>query len=255
MDYSKVKIVVTDLDGTLALSKAPMDDEMSKIICGLLSIKAIAVVGGGFYSQFQKQFVGALKCPAEKLSRLYLFPTNATAFYKFLGSEWQKVYSEDLSEEQKRLIYSAFPKALELAGFKNPEKLFGNQLEDRGTQITFSALGQEASLELKSAWDPDQKKRMAIKQQLDKLLNGFEIRLGGTTSIDITKAGIDKAYAISKITEIFGYSKQEMVFIGDALYEGGNDYAVKLAGVESISTSGPEETKSLLRGIISSSQP
>ena len=46
-----------------------------------------------------------------------------------------------------------------------------------------------------------------------------------------------------------------MVFIGDALYVGGNDYAVKLAGVESISTSGPEETKSLLRGIINSSQP
>ncbi len=255
MDYHKVKIVVTDLDGTLAPSKAPMDDEMSKIICGLLSTKAMAVVGGGFYSQFQKQLIGALKCPAENLSMLYLFPTNATAFYKFSGSEWQKVYSEDLSEEQKRLVYSAFPKALELAGFKNPEKLYGNQLEDRGTQITFSALGQEAPLELKSAWDPDQKKRMAIKQQLDKLLNGFEIRLGGTTSIDITKAGIDKAYAISKITEIFGYSKQEMVFIGDALYEGGNDYAVKLAGVESILTSGPEETKSLLRGIIRSSQP
>lgn len=255
MDYSKIKIVVTDLDGTLAPSKAAMDDDMAEIICRLLSLKDMAVVGGGFYSQFQKQLIGSLKCPAEKLGRLYLFPTNATAFYRFGDQGWYKVYSEDLSEEQKRLIYSAFPKALELAGFKNPEKLFGNQLEDRGTQITFSALGQEAPLGLKSAWDPDQKKRMAIKQQLDKLLNGFEIRLGGTTSIDITKAGIDKAYAISKITEIFGYLKQEMVFIGDALYVGGNDYAVKLAGVESISTSGPEETKSLLRGIINSSQP
>ena len=255
MDYLKIKIVVTDLDGTLAPSKAAMDDDMAEIICRLLSLKDMAVVGGGFYSQFQKQLIGSLKCPAEKLGRLYLFPTNATAFYRFGDQGWYKVYSEDLSEEQKRLIYSAFPKAIELAGFKNPEKLFGNQLEDRGTQITFSALGQEAPLELKSAWDPDQKKRMAIKQQLDKLLNGFEIRLGGTTSIDITKAGIDKAYAISKITEIFGYSKQEMVFIGDALYVGGNDYAVKLAGVESISTSGPEETKSLLRGIINSSQP
>ena len=255
MEYSKIKIVVTDLDGTLAPSKAAMDDEMSEIICELLSSKDMAVVGGGFYSQFQKQLIGSLKCPSEKLHRLYLFPTNATAFYRFGEQGWYKVYSEDLSEEQKKLVYSAFPKALELVGFKNPEKLYGSQLEDRGTQITFSALGQEAPLELKSAWDPDQKKRKAIKEQLDKLLNGFEIRLGGTTSIDITKTGIDKAYAIRKITEIFGYSKQEMVFIGDALYEGGNDYAVKLAGVESIQTSGPEETKSLLMRIMRTSKP
>ncbi|MCL4388041.1 HAD-IIB family hydrolase [Candidatus Marsarchaeota archaeon] len=250
MDYLKIKIVVTDLDGTLAPSKAAMDDEMSEIICELLSSKDMAVVGGGFYSQFQKQLIGSLKCPAEKLGRLYLFPTNATAFYRFGEQGWYKVYSEDLSEEQKKLVYSAFPKALELAGFKNPEKLYGSQLEDRGTQITFSALGQEAPLELKSAWDPNQQKRIAIKIQLDKLLNGFEIRLGGTTSIDITRAGIDKAYAIRKITEIFGYSKSEMIFIGDALYDGGNDYAVKLAGVESLATSGPEETKSILKSII-----
>ncbi len=254
MDRSKIKIVITDLDGTLSPSKAAIDGEMSEIICKLISAKDMAVVGGGFYSQFQKQLIGSLKCPAEKLLRLYLFPTNATAFYRFGESGWYKVYSEDLSEEQKKLVYSAFPKALELAGFKNPEKVYGSQLEDRGTQITFSALGQEAPLELKSEWDSDQKKRTAIKLQLDKLLRGFEIRLGGTTSIDITKAGIDKAYAISKITEIFGYSKDEMLFIGDALYEGGNDYAVKRAGVESIATSGPEETKAILRDISGASE-
>ncbi|MDE1855743.1 MAG: HAD-IIB family hydrolase [Candidatus Micrarchaeota archaeon] len=254
MDYRAKKIVIADLDGTLAPSKSRMDSEMSSLIVELLEYKDFAVISGGRFEQFQKQFVSGLENRPERFSRLYLLPTCATAFYKFEEGEWQKVYSEDLSSEQKVRIMQAFETALRQAGYQKPEKVYGQILEDRGTQITFSANGQEAPLELKTAWDPDQKKRLLIKSYLDKLLPEFEIRVGGTNSIDVTKKGIDKAYGIRKIESYFGYKIGEMLFLGDALFDGGNDYPVKQVGVDSIQVSGPEDTKKILRDIIAVSK-
>ncbi|MGI0141733.1 MAG: HAD-IIB family hydrolase [Candidatus Micrarchaeales archaeon] len=253
-DYRAKKIVIADLDGTLAPSKGKMDGEMSGLIVELLQYKDFAVISGGRFEQFQKQFVSGLEYKPKRFSRLYLLPTCATAFYRFEEGRWNKVYSEDLEEGQKIRIINAFETALDRAEYSKPEKVYGQVLEDRGTQITFSANGQEAPLELKTKWDPDQKKRLLIKSYLDKLIPEFEVRVGGTNSIDVTKRGIDKAYGIRKIETYFGYKIEEMLFVGDALFEGGNDYPVKAIGVESISVSDPEETKKVLKQIISASK-
>jgi phosphomannomutase len=45
-------------------------------------------------------------------------------------------------------------KAIGLSDFK-PEMVWGELIEDRGSQITFSAIGQQAPLEEKKRWDPD----------------------------------------------------------------------------------------------------
>jgi len=76
------------------------------------------------------------------------------------------------------------------------------------------------------------------------------VRLGGTTSIDVTKPGIDKAYGIGKLRVLLGISLEEMLFVGDALFVGGNDYPVKEAGVVSIAVRGPGETKPVTSAII-----
>lgn len=252
--YSDKKIIIADLDGTLSLSKAQMDPEMSEIISELLGYKDFAVISGGGYPQFQKQFVSGLTCPAERLSRLYLFPTCATAFYRFVDGKWSPVYAETLSAYEKAKIMGAFDTALRRAGFQTPERLYGVLLEDRGTQITFSAYGSTAPLELKSAWDPDRTKRSAIRGYLMALLPEFEVAVAGTTSIDVTRKGIDKAYGVRKIKEILGYPYEQMLFLGDMLMEGGNDYPVKREGVDCISVSGPEEAKLVLKRIINESK-
>jgi phosphomannomutase len=136
-------------------------------------------------------------------------------------------------------------KAITDSGFK-PEQTWGELIEDRGSQITFSALGQEAPVDVKKVWDPDFEKRKKIKAILDPFLPDFTVRLGGATSIDITKPGIDKAYGIEKIVDILGVPKDEMLFVGDALFPGGNDYPVKESGVDSIMTRDPEETKRII---------
>ena len=124
------------------------------------------------------------------------------------------------------------------------------EIEDRGSQITFSALGQEAPNEEKEKWDPDFTKRKKIKTILDTLIPGFSVRLGGETSIDITKPGIDKAYGIRKLRDTLGIAINEMIFVGDALFPGGNDYPAEEAGVISIRVKNPTETKRVIETII-----
>jgi hypothetical protein len=130
------------------------------------------------------------------------------------------------------------------------QKTWGDVIEDRGSQITFSALGQQAPLPEKKQWDPDFNKRKKLKAIIDKLIPEFSVRLGGTTSVDITKPGIDKAYGIRKLRDNLGIGLDEMIFIGDALFPGGNDYPAKEAGVLSIQVSAIDETKRVIEAIV-----
>jgi HAD superfamily hydrolase (TIGR01484 family) len=130
------------------------------------------------------------------------------------------------------------------------EKTWGDTIEDRGSQITYSALGQQAPLEQKEKWDGDFAKRKKIKVILDTLIPEFSVRIGGATSIDVTKPGIDKAYGIGKLRDTLGISIKEMIYVGDALFVGGNDYPAKQAGVISIPVRGPDETRRVIEAII-----
>jgi len=205
------------------------------------------VISGGDWPQFEKQVLSNLPHD-EYLKNLSLLPTCGTKYYQYTG-EWKKIYSEDFTSDEKGKIISSLEKAIEATGCK-VEKVWGETIEDRGSQITFSALGQEAPIEAKKKWDPDFTKRKKIKALLDKLIPEFSVRLGGTTSVDVTKPGIDKAYGIRKLRDILGITIQEMIFIGDALFPGGNDYPAKEAGVLSIRVRDPNETKRVIEAIV-----
>jgi HAD superfamily hydrolase (TIGR01484 family) len=241
------KLIVFDLDGTLAESKSSLDAEMAALLHDLLAIVKVAVISGGDWPQFDKQLLSNLPHD-ERLVNLSLLPTCGTKFFQYKGN-WKKIYSEDFTADEKEKIVGSLEKALGLAGFK-VEKVWGEVIEDRGSQITFSALGQQAPLGEKDKWDPDFTKRKKIKAILDTFIPEFSVRMGGATSIDVTKLGIDKAYGIGKLRDILGISLEEMIFIGDALFVGGNDYPVEEAGVVSIPVRGPNETKPVTEAII-----
>jgi HAD superfamily hydrolase (TIGR01484 family) len=195
------KLIVFDLDGTLAESKASLDAEMASLLSTLLGIVKVAVISGGDWPQFEKQVLSNLPHD-EHLKNLSLLPTCGTKFYQYAG-DWKKIYSEDFTAAEKKKIISSLKKAIELSGFK-VEKTWGEQIEDRGSQITFSALGQQAPIEAKKEWDPEFTKRRKIKDLLDKLIPEFSVRLGGTTSVDVTKPGIEKGYGIRRLQDILG---------------------------------------------------
>ena len=241
------KLVVFDLDGTLAESKSALDPEMASLLHDLLGVVRVAIISGGAWLQFQKQVLSHLP-NGETLARLSILPTCGTEFFQFTG-EWKKLYSEDFAAADKEKIVSSLNKAVETAGF-HVDKTWGETIEDRGSQITYSALGQQAPLDEKVKWDPDFAKRKKIQVILDKLIPQFSVRLGGATSIDVTMPGIDKAYGIRKLRDILGIQIKEMIYVGDALFVGGNDYPAEEAGAISIPVKNPGETKRVIEAVI-----
>jgi len=240
------KLIVFDLDGTLAESKSPVDAEMAGLLNALLGIVKVSVISGGNWMQFEKQVLANLNHD-DRLKNLYLLPTCGTRFYQYEGG-WRLLYSEDFTDQEKQKILSSLKQATETPALK-PEHTWGAMIEDRGSQITYSGLGQQAPLAEKENWDPDFSKRKTAKAVLDTLIPEFSVRMGGATSIDVTKQGIDKAYGIRKLRDILGISIKEMLFVGDAIFPGGNDYPAEEAGVFSIEVNNPHETKRVIEAI------
>lgn len=240
-------LVVFDLDGTLAPSKSAIDAEMGTLLAALLGVVKVAIISGGALSQFEKQVLAHLP-RHERLDNLSLLPTCGTKFFRYTN-EWHKIYSEDLSEGQKQQIVDSLNTAVDSSGFR-AKKMWGEPIEDRGSQITYSALGQQAPLDEKKKWDPDFSKRKKIKAVLDKSLPDFSVRLGGSTSIDVTLPGIDKAYGIRKLRDIIGISIAEMIYVGDALFPGGNDFPARETGAVCIQVRDPDETKRVIETTI-----
>ncbi|WP_394648669.1 HAD-IIB family hydrolase [uncultured Sphingomonas sp.] len=242
------KLVAFDLDGTLALSKQPLKEDMGETLADLLTVADVAVISGGDWPQFEKQVASRLPERADR-ARLWLMPTTGTKLYVHKDGAWQTVYAELFDDAEKQKIITAFGESLEATGFV-PEKTWGERIEDRGSQITFSALGQEAPIEAKEHWDPDFAKRKVIQADLRQRLPGLAINMGGATSIDITREGVDKGYGLRKLSDESGIALSEMLFIGDAIFPGGNDYPAHEAGVDCVRVRDPQETISVVTAIV-----
>ena len=180
------KLIVFDLDGTLAPSKSSLAPQTAALLHDLLDIIKVAVISGGAWAQFEKQLLNDLpqNCC---LANLFLLPTCGTKFFQYNG-KWTELYSEDLTAEQRKKIIDSLDKAAREAGF-HAGKVWGKVIEDRGSQVTFSALGQQAPLAEKEKWDPDFAKRKKITAILKTLIPEFSVRMGGATSIDVTSRG------------------------------------------------------------------
>jgi HAD superfamily hydrolase (TIGR01484 family) len=252
------KVIVFDLDGTLAPSKSPLPDKIGELLAGLLKQFQICVISGGKFEQFKKQLLNNLHAEPKLLKNLHLMPTCGTRYYKFdlAKNDWQMVYAEDFTDSQKKKIITVLSETLEDLGYLE-KKTYGEIIEDRGSQITLSTLGQDIvdqlgdeGVRLKEAWDPDNKKKNLIRDRAAPRLEEFEVRVGGLTSIDVTKPGIDKAYGMEKLMKTLGIEKSDILFIGDRLAEGGNDYPVKAMGIDSIEVSHWQDTGKILQAII-----
>jgi len=250
---SKRRITIFDLDGTLAKSKSKLDKEMATLICELLRQGYVAVTSGCSFQQFETQFLSKLPKRAN-LRNLYLFPTCSASgyYYDIRRGRFSRAYTNLISKHATERIVRSFEIVFKEIGYIRPEKMYGEIFENRGSQLTFSALGQKAPLRIKQKWDPNQKKRLRIRRHLKRHLPNFEITIGGTTSIDVTKKGVNKTLCVKKLKKRLNVEQKNMLYVGDALFRGGNDYVMKSTGIKCISVSDPEETKTLIRKIIQS---
>lgn len=250
------KLLAFDLDDTLTVSKSTISEKMAGILAEILNTYEVCIISGGKYELFQTQVISRLDLTEEKLQKLHLMPTCGTRYYIYdaEAKDWVLQYAEDLTREEIDLTRRVLETSARHLGYW-PENPAGEVIEDRDSQVTYSALGQLATPEDKYVWDPDGKKRMEIRELAMKEMPNLEIRVAGATSIDVTRKGIDKAYGMQKLLEATGYSKEDILFFGDKLQEGGNDFPVRAFGIDSVEVEGWEDTAEKLESVLEGNMP
>lgn len=243
------KIIVFDMDGTLTKSKTKADPDMLELLEILSQKYKVWVISWWDFNQYKLQFLVYLNSKKADLNNFYLFPTNGTRMYHYVDGRFTKKYSEDFTKVEVDEIINALDKSiidLDLI----PELQYWELYENRGWQITFAAMWIDCPYEIKSVWDKDFKIRLRIREYIKKSLVGYNIWVCWTSSIDITREWIDKAYGIKKIMENLLVKKEEILFIWDALLKWWNDYPVKAFWVECIEVSKVEDTKKIIKSLI-----
>jgi hypothetical protein len=244
-----VRVLAFDLDDTLAVSKSQIDPTMADLLAELLDVVDVCIISGGRFEQFDAQVLQHLSLAEAERPRLHLMPTCGTRYYRWTDGRWGEAYAEDLSQPDKDRIITVLTEGAKELGLweSNP---WGDIIEDRGTQITFSALGQSAPPPEKYAWDPDGAKKARLRDYAAQRLSDLEVRSGGSTSVDVTRKGIDKAYGMRKLIGFLQLRLDEVLFVGDRLDEGGNDYPVKAMGIETVAVTRWQDTAEFVRGFL-----
>lgn len=247
------KIICFDLDGTLAPSKERLDDEMAVLVNQLLEKYYMSIITWWWPDRFQRQIFDHITTDEKLLSKFIACPNCGTKMLRFENWKRNKLYSLDFTPEEKKKILDSMDEVMDLLNLK-PEKTRWNIVEDRWSQITFSALGQNAPLEEKSKRDPDFEKRKVIKAELEKRIPDFSINSGWSTSIDITQKWVDKAFAIKKIMENNPFELEDILFIWDAIFPGWNDYPPFTIWTDCIKTNWVEHTKQIIRNLVENNE-
>ena len=270
------KVLAFDIDQTLNIAKTPIPDEIADLLIRCLDHFEICPISGQKFEQFLIQIVDRLVergATPLQLTHLHLFVAQGTQYYAYLPAttkhgpveygvitskstyspdNWQQIYNFPLTDDQVAHITNALETAARELDYWEEDKLApGDEIiENRLSQVTFSALGQKAGTEAKYAWDPDCAKREAIVARAKKLAPDFDYEIGGTTSINAFTPGMNKTFGMTHLLEMLHVKKSDILYFGDMTKPGGNDYPIVQMGIDTITVRSHEDTAYALRGIL-----
>lgn len=250
------QLIAFDLDDTLAVTKSPISPRMAELLAELASYYDVCVLTGGLYKQIEEDVNDKLSVTPTRFAKFHFIPLNGAQYhhYDISDDRWHHdQFVEDLPVDDKLRISQVLEQVARELGYWEDQPA-GQIIADRGTQITYSALGQEASPKAKHAWDPDYSKRRTMLERVSKALPDFEVRINGNTSLDVTRQGMDKGFGLEQLREKLGLKRSEVLFVGDQLQEGGNDYPVKALGIGTINVQNVKQTEYVIEGLIADRQ-
>lgn len=239
------RAIIFDLDNTLAEPFTAPRPDMAQKFEALLGLMPLAVMSAASFERMQQTLLSSLS-PSLDYSKLLLFTANAAQCFHCTEGEWKSLYEFAFNDEQRARIHTALEEAVQATGTLSDHTIYSEQFIDYKGYLAFTALGLGAPEEERKRWDPNQKKRQAIRSILIEKLPEFDVYIGGLTTIDITLKGINKAYGVRWYAEHLGLSPADMLYVGDALYEGGNDAVVEETGIQTRKVAGPSETTVVL---------
>jgi phosphomannomutase len=210
-----------DLDNTLTRSKSPILPEHEEFLVDFASKADVIIVSGSseknIWSRLSDVSTGSYYSLTQNGNRA--FDKDRTLLWERLVSESQKKAVERFVGHVRNHTPTTVPDENDL-------------LEDRGCQMAFSFIGQHADIAIKEKFDPDFSKRRKVLTDLHEEVaklehdHGLEITIGGTTNLDIYLKGMNKGHNVRELISRYGWQPEECIYIGDALFPGGNDETV-----------------------------
>ena len=242
VNLEQKKIIIADVDETICESCQVISPEMAQQIDSMIQQGyTFAFISGTNVAELTRMI--SFRVNQEH----HLLATTGTNYTKVKNRNAQTIYNHSLTAAEKQEIKTAFEKLIVEYNLQS-QTTKEDQIQDRDSQITLSALGRNAPLQLKVAYDQDGAKRKEwvqfLKQHLDE--TKYDLKIGGTTSIDVTKKGLDKEWGIHQFAQQNQIPLSSIVFLGDKIYPGGNDYPATRI-VDCIAVKNPEDTLKKLR--------
>jgi len=231
------QVIAFDMDDTLTDSRSLISDKMQeelKTLC--LMGKEIVIVSGASLEQMIKQipWLGEEGCPA------YILSQSGNILTRFGNTMWER--KMDWWQQLNCMEHAT--RLMSVFGVP-PSVEYQDLVENRGCQITYSAIGAHAPLDKKREFDPGRTKRKRMLSIISFDFPGLVAKIAGTTSIDYTFSDGTKGDNIEKLRKLLKRKKSECLYVGDALYPGGNDESV--VGVwDTIEVGNPEDTYQLI---------
>jgi len=251
--YSNKDVFIFDVDGTLTEKRATLQKDMAETLCKLLEKgNKVVIISGGNFEQLKEQFLSNFYYAHDFFRHLYLLPTYGTRLYSWNMSEkvWYEEYAIYIEEKGRKIILDAFEKVLQEVSFSESDITHKVQVYDKGTEVSFCALGLDATAEERQAWDSNREKKLELIEKLKKYIPEFGVAISGSASVDVTKKENDKEYGVNKFLRHTGYNRKCCIFFGDTLFEGGNDFPVTRVGIDTVSVLGPKELQVKLMSYI-----
>ncbi|MBI4088076.1 HAD-IIB family hydrolase [Candidatus Kaiserbacteria bacterium] len=238
------RAILFDVDDTLAESFKPPTPEMLGRLVRLLALRPLAILSAAGFPRIEQDFLGRI-ATAPHADRFYVLSNSTTECYAYREGHWTPLYKIAFTEEERAHIVRVMEGLAEETGVEfNPAHK--PRIISQDSKVAYAALGIDASAEEKASWDPDISKRTTLHRALAAHLPEFEIIIGGRTTIDVLPKGMNKAYGVQWLSKELGIPPKEMLFIGDAFFDGGNDAVVIPTGIKTRAVSSPDETRAII---------
>lgn len=240
--------IAFDIDDTLSVSKQSLQPALAQLLVKLSFLIPIGIISGAKKDQILTQLM--VNIEGAKRENFFLFPNGGAGAYTYTPTgELVTIYEHAISEEEAKKITAVAEKIIADTKINEGHMLYGEVVEWRGPSVAISLLGQTAPPEIKKDFDPNQLKRLELIKLFKEALPEFSYRIGGGTTIDINQPGIDKAFGMREFSKLIAIPEENILYVGDALYEGGNDYAVLSTNLKVHAVKNPEDTERFLSSL------
>lgn len=216
------KLICFDLDGTLTQHRSKLESENRAVLDQLKEKYKVIMVGAGNAPRIYAQMC---EYPIDIIGNYGMQES------KMVGGEF-KIVREDTAHPDKEFFVKNIEYLRKKYGYTQYK---GESVEFHASgMVTFPLLGTKADLADKLAFDPTRQKRKVLYPEVCEIFKDYTVYIGGSSSFDFSGKRYNKYDAIMRYAAENGYTKGEILYVGDDFADGGGDSHIRLGNMDYI---------------------